>query len=75
MLRDGNPVGGGARRRARDSDAVFLGWQETLSGDLLALYTVTAAGHPSFGSTLTDRGLNKLNLNVPQTPLRPSKTQ
>lgn len=73
MPRDGKPADGVPRRKARDSDAVFLGWQETLSGDLLALYTVTAAGHPSFGSTLTDRGLNKLNLNVPQTPLRPPK--
>jgi len=73
MLRRGMRAGWGPRRKDRDSDAVFLGWQETQSGDLLALYTVTAAGHPSFGSTLTDQGLNKLNLHVPRTPLRPPK--
>ena len=44
------------------SDAEFIGWQETLSSEAIALYTITAAGHPSFGSTVTEENLNLLNL-------------
>lgn len=47
------------------SDAVFLGWQETLSGVAIALYNITACNHPSFGSTVTDRVLRELDLKVP----------
>ena len=49
-----------------DSDAIFIGWQETLSGEVIALYTITAAGHPSFGSTVTKENLNMLNLQIPR---------
>lgn len=52
-----------------DSDAKFLGWQKTGSGEVFALYNITAADHPSFGSTVTEKGLQKLNLRVPATPL------
>lgn len=48
-----------------DSDAKFLGWQKTGSGEVFALYNVTAADHPSFGSTVTEKSLQKLNLQVP----------
>jgi hypothetical protein len=48
------------------SDAVFLGWQETLSGMSIALYNITALNHPSFGSTVTDRDLRELNLTIPK---------
>jgi len=57
----------------RHDDAVFMGWQRMESGELLALYNVTATGHPSLGSTVTDKSLLELNLQVPQTPLRPGK--
>jgi len=52
-----------------DSDATFLGWQKTRSGKTFALYNVTAANHPSRGSTVTETSLRKLNLQVPGTPL------
>jgi hypothetical protein len=55
----------------RDEDAVFMGWQTAGGGKAVALYNVTAAGHPSFGSTVTEKSLLKLNLQVPQTPLLP----
>lgn len=48
------------------SDAVFLGWQETLSGVAIALYNITALNHPSFGSTVTDRVLRELKLKIPK---------
>lgn len=51
-----------------DSDATFLGWQKTRSGKAFALYNVTAANHPSHGSTVTETSLRKLNLQVPGTP-------
>jgi len=54
---------------ASGSDAKFLGWQKTPSGENFALYNITAAGHPANGSTVTDRTLRHLNLQVPGTPL------
>jgi len=51
------------------SDAKFLGWQETKSGEAIPLYNVTAEGHPSLGSTVTDKSLHKMNLKVPGVPL------
>lgn len=52
-----------------DSDAKFLGWQKTGSGEVFALYNITAADHPSFGSTVTEKSLQKLDLGVPGAPL------
>jgi hypothetical protein len=49
-----------------DSDAVFVGWQELYSGDICALYTIIAAGHPSCGSTVTEKTLIKLSLKIPK---------
>jgi len=49
-----------------NSDAVFIGWQETLAGDVFALYTITVKGHASYGSTVTDRTLRNLNLQIPR---------
>jgi hypothetical protein len=51
-----------------DSDASFLGWQEGYSGQSVALYNITAKGHPSFGSTVSEMSLRKLNLRIPNTP-------
>ena len=52
-----------------DSDANFVGWQETLSGDFFALFTITAADHPSYGSTVSEASLYRLGLRVPPTLL------
>ena len=52
----------------RGEDAVFMGWQTTRVGGPLALYNITAEGHPSFGSTVTGKSLRKLNLEIPITP-------
>ena len=50
------------------SDAEFLGWQRTLSGETIALFNVTAEEHPLFHSTVSENTLRKNNLEVPQTP-------
>lgn len=51
-----------------DSDAVFFGWQKTLSGNIFPMFNVTATDHPFFHSTVTEATLRRLNLRVPQTP-------
>lgn len=57
-------------RSDADSDAKFLGWQKTKSGEPVALYNITAAGHPSYGSTVSEKSLEKMNLEIPETPPR-----
>jgi hypothetical protein len=69
MFKDENPTALALPQSSRNEDAVFMGWQRLRSGEVLALYNVTAAGHPSFGSTVTDKGLRNLNLQVPVAPL------
>ncbi len=54
---------------AEEADAAFAGWQETSRGGSFALYIVTASDHPSRGSTLSREGLQKLDLQVPRTPI------
>lgn len=51
----------------RNIDAVFIGWQVLRNGGKIALYNVTAKGHPLHGSTVTDRTLREHNLWVPQS--------
>jgi len=53
-----------------DSDAEFLGWQKTATGEAIALYNVTAEHHPLYQSTVSEKTLRKENLEVPQTPHR-----
>ncbi len=48
-------------------DAKFLGWQKTGTGEFFAIYNVTAPNHPSRGSTVSEKGLEKLHLHVPRT--------
>jgi phage/plasmid-like protein (TIGR03299 family) len=48
-----------------DSDAEFLGWQETLSGAIVPLYSVTVANHPLYHSTVSEATLRRLHLRVP----------
>jgi phage/plasmid-like protein (TIGR03299 family) len=55
-----NPPGSG-------SDANFLGWQKTVSGDFFPLFNVTIADHPLYQSTVSDATLRGLHLRVPQT--------
>jgi len=73
MLKGENPTARTSPGSPRHEDAIFTGWQETHAGETFALYMVTAAGHPSLGSTLTDKSLLKLNLQVPRTPSRPAR--
>ena len=51
------------------SDAKFLGWQENPKGTPVALYTITAPEHPSFGSTVSENTLREFRLQIPQTPI------
>ncbi|MBP1647608.1 MAG: hypothetical protein H6Q30_1053 [Bacteroidetes bacterium] len=46
----------------------FLGWQKTRTGELYPLYNIMVKGHPNFGSTVSDKTLQKLNLAIPRTP-------
>ena len=50
-----------------DSDAAFIGWQGSLSGDIFPLYTITVENHPSCHSTVTDVTLRKMHLRTPRT--------
>ena len=50
-------------------DAQFLGWQEALSKGDFALYTISANGHPSYGSTVSEEDLREMNLRVPDAPM------
>ncbi|MEJ2049469.1 MAG: hypothetical protein P8Y60_06445 [Calditrichota bacterium] len=55
----------GKESSAPNPDAVYLGMQQTLSGDAIPLYNITAEGHPSCGSTVSAKTLQKLNLCIP----------
>lgn len=68
MFKDKDPTARALAQSTRNEDAVFMGWQKTGSGETLALYNITVAGHPSLGSTVTGEGLRKLNLQIPRTP-------
>ena len=65
MADEQNPATGSEPQNTRDEDAVFKGWQETGRGSSFPLYMITAADHPSRGSTVSERTLHKLNLQVP----------
>ncbi len=73
MLNGKYPMVRAVPQTNRIQDAVFVGWQKTGGGETFALYTITAADHPSLGSTVTDTSLRKLNLQIPRTPRRPVK--
>ena len=49
-----------------DLDAIFIGWQETISGDFMALYNITNAYHPYYQSTVTENTLKKMKLRFRQ---------
>lgn len=50
------------------SDATFLGWQENPLGEDFALFNIIAPGHPSYGSTVSARELERLHLRIPSIP-------
>ena len=51
-----------------NSDAVFLGWQNTPSGEVFPIFNVTTKDHPLYHSTVSEQTLRKQNLKVPQMP-------
>ena len=51
-----------------NADAVFVGWQDTPSGSVLALYNVTVKNHPLYLSTVSANTLREQNLQIPPTP-------
>ena len=65
MINEKNPAKRSEPQTPRDEDAVFTGWQKTGSGGFFPLYTIMATDHPSRGSTVSERTLHKLNLQVP----------
>ena len=73
MTEESGPAAPTERQDTKPEDATFLGWQKLKSGGVFPLYTITAAGNPSRGSTVTDSSLLKLNLEIPKTPVRPAK--
>ena len=50
-----------------DSDANFLGWQESSSGELFPLFNIALADHPSYQSTVSEATLRSMGLRVPGT--------
>lgn len=59
----------------QSKDAEFLTWQKTPTGEVIALFNITAQKHPSYGSTVSAETLHNLKLKVPSTPpLPPSYT-
>jgi len=56
------------------SEAEFIGWQEGRGGIRLALFNITADGHPSNGSTVCEPTLRKLDIHVPEVPFNKSKS-
>lgn len=49
-----------------NGDAVFIGMQQTRSGETFPLYNITADNHPLRGSTVSETTLNEMNLQVPE---------
>jgi hypothetical protein len=68
MFNEKTPTSGPLSQGTRNEDAEFKGWQKTGSGEVFALYNIVAAGHPAAGSTVTDKTLHRLNMQVPDAP-------
>ncbi len=62
-----------SNRSDTKSEAVFIGWQEGLGGTRLALFNITADGHPASGSTVSETTLRELDIQVPRVPFNKSK--
>ncbi len=48
-------------------DAKFLGWQQT-KADIFPLYNILKTNHPSYLSTVTEKTLQAMHLQIPRTP-------
>ena len=57
----------GAGKR-QDQDVQFLGWQETLSGDMFPLYNVFKIGSEKYQSTVSEETVRAQHLRLPKTP-------
>ncbi len=55
-------------KNTQGQDVEFLGWQETMSGEMFPLYNVMKVGHPSHRSTVTEETLRAQHLRIPRTP-------
>ena len=75
MLTDESQTAESSPERPPDDDAVFKGWQKTGSGEVFALYNVTASEHPSHGSTVSEKTLHKMNLRAPDPPDKPGTSE
>jgi phage/plasmid-like protein (TIGR03299 family) len=62
------PSVGSIAPTSRNQDAVFIGWQQTSSGDLFPLYNILKKKHPSYLSTVTEKTLHSFHLRIPRTP-------
>ena len=49
-----------------DSDAAFLGWQQSITGEIVPLFNITIVEHPAYRSTVSDATLRKLHLRIPE---------
>jgi len=58
----------GKKSSTPKQDAVYLGMQQTQSGDTYPLYNITADSHPLYGSTVSEKTLQNLNLRIPDRP-------
>jgi phage/plasmid-like protein (TIGR03299 family) len=54
-------------RAIMNQEAQFRGWQSG-SESLFPLYNVVKAGHPSYGSTVSETTLQALHIRIPRTP-------
>jgi|WetSurMetagenome_2_1015567.scaffolds.fasta_scaffold644418_2 hypothetical protein len=61
-------MGAKSEKQDRRPDALFLGRQQCPPGKSFALYTIIAVDHESYGSTVGEETLRRLNLKVPVIP-------
>ena len=68
MFTDDNLSARPWRQTPRTEDAVFVGWQKSMSGNIFPLYNIHKRGHPSYHSTVDEKTLQRLHLRIPRTP-------
>ena len=68
MFTDNNLLARPLRQTTRTEDAVFVGWQKSMSGPIFPLYNILKSDHPSYHSTVDEKTLQKLHLRIPRTP-------
>jgi hypothetical protein len=68
MFRNKNLSASDSPQSNQSEDAVFIGWQQVDEKEAFPLYTITASDHTSYGSSVSDKTLRALNLQIPETP-------